>query len=109
MNVLLRIAFVIASVSACGDRTVKSGVDQPFPPQFNAIRQKILMPRCAKCHSLVESRKLLLEKWVQPDDADASELYSSIVGGSMPPYGNKLLDEEIEAIRLWIELGAPND
>lgn len=58
---------------------------------------------------MVESRKLLLGKWVVPGDAAGSELFSAIDGGSMPPYGNKLLDEEIEAVRLWIEAGAPND
>jgi mono/diheme cytochrome c family protein len=67
------------------------------------------MPRCSRCHSLVESRKLLLEKWVVPGNAASSDLFEATDGGSMPPYGNKLLDEEVEAIRLWIEAGAPND
>jgi hypothetical protein len=39
----------------------------------------------------------------------ASELFEVIDSGSMPPYGNKLLDEEIEAVRLWIDAGAPHD
>ena len=67
------------------------------------------MPRCSMCHGLVESRKLLLEKWVTPGDALASPMYHAIDSGSMPPYNNKLLDEEIEAIRLWIDGGAAND
>jgi hypothetical protein len=95
--------------SGCGEREVKSGVTDPFPPHYSDIRSRILMPRCARCHALVESRQLLLEKWVIPGDAMASELYEVIDSGSMPPYGNKLLDEEIEAVRLWIDAGAPHD
>jgi mono/diheme cytochrome c family protein len=99
----------LIGMMACGDRTIKSGVVDPYPPQYSRIRSLILMPRCSKCHSLVESRKLLLEKWVVPGDPDNSHLYGAVNAGTMPPYGNKLLDEEIEAIRLWINAGAPND
>lgn len=109
MRMLLLLIPIAMSWTACGQREVKSGVTEPFPPNFSSIRSTILMPRCARCHSLVESRKLLLEKWVVPGSALSSDLFEVIDGGSMPPYGNKLLDEEVEAIRLWIDAGAPND
>lgn len=109
MRMLLLLLPLTMSLLACGKREIKSGVTDPFPANFSQIRSTILMPRCARCHSLVESRQLLLEKWVVPGDAMASELFESIDSGSMPPYGNKLLDEEVEAVRLWIEAGAPND
>lgn len=109
MRMLLLLIPIAMSWSACGDREVKSGVTDPFPAKFSHIRSTILMPRCARCHGLVESRQLLLEKWIVPGDAMASELFEAIDSGSMPPYGNKLLDEEVEAVRLWIDAGAPND
>ncbi len=109
MRKLLLLLPMALSLTACGQREIKSGVTEPFPAKYSQIRSSILMPRCGRCHSLVESRKLLLEKWVVPGDAMASELFESIDSGSMPPYGNKLLDEEVEAVRLWIEAGAPND
>ena len=109
MRMLLLLIPIAIGWTGCGQREVKSGVSEPFPPTFSAIRSTILMPRCSRCHSLVESRKLLLEKWVVPGNAASSDLFEVTDGGSMPPYGNKLLDEEVEAIRLWIEAGAPND
>lgn len=109
MRMLLLLIPFAMSWTACGKREIKSGVTDPFPAKFTHIRSTILMPRCARCHGLVESRQLLLEKWVVPGDAMASELFESIDSGSMPPYGNKLLDEEVEAVRLWIDAGAPND
>ena len=105
------LVFFLFSVAllACGDRTLKSGVVDPFPPRFTVIKERILLPKCGKCHSLVESHKLLMDGWVIPGNAAASELYEATEGGSMPPYGSKLLDEEIEGIRQWIDAGAPLD
>lgn len=100
---------IAAALAACGERKVKSGIEDPFPADFQSIRARILLPKCGKCHSLVESHKLLLKSWVIPGVATESELYEAIEGGSMPPYGNKLLDEEIESIRQWIDAGAALD
>ena len=97
------------ALTSCGDRSVKSGVMDPFPAEFKVIKQRILLPKCGKCHSFVESHKLLLKNWVVPGAAGESELYEVIEGKSMPPYGNKLLDEEIESIKQWIDSGAKLD
>lgn len=102
---------LIFILNSCGSRELKSGVtrEEAFPANFTDIRERILIPRCANCHGIVESHKLLLEKYVVPGNAKASELWEVVEGGSMPPYSGKLLDEEIEAIAAWIDAGAKND
>jgi hypothetical protein len=106
MRMFLLLIPIALSGATCGKREVKSGTVDPFPANFNDIRSRILMPRCVRCHGLVESQQMLVEKWVVPGDAHGSALFRAIDSGSMPPYGHKLVDEEIEAVRLWIDAGA---
>ncbi|MFY7928002.1 MAG: hypothetical protein ACOVS5_03950 [Oligoflexus sp.] len=96
---------------SCGSRELKSGIpaSQAFPAQFQEIRNRILQPRCGVCHETMLSHKKLLEEFVVPNQPEASSLYEEIKSGAMPLYGDKLLEEEIVAIREWIAKGAPRD
>ncbi len=105
-----RIAFIpFFLLIGCGsDRAINSGVadQEAFPPTFTAIRQRIIEPRCTSCHESFVSHNLLVKKFIVPGSPQASELFEEVENGAMPPYGSKLMDEEIEAIRVWIENGA---
>jgi hypothetical protein len=39
----------------------------------------------------------------------ASELYTVLESGEMPPYGSKLTSEEKDAVKQWIVKGLPLD
>ena len=96
---------------ACGSRVLDRGVsaEEAYPPTFKALRARILLPRCGQCHGLFLSHDELTSDLVAPGDVEGSDLYSMVSEKEMPPFSLKLTDDEIAAIRAWIEKGAPND
>lgn len=46
---------------------------------------------------------------ITPNDTDASVLYLLVSSGTMPATGSPLTTAQIDAIREWIESGAPNN
>ena len=100
----------ILVTTSCGDRKIKSNSNQgeAFPATFSEIRDRILIPHCANCHESVISHSLLVKQFVKVSDATDSELYEVVESGEMP-ISYDLLDEEIVAIKTWIDNGAKND
>lgn len=129
-------ALVLAAIGCGGDapfQVVGGGID----PRLSTIQAQIFTPRCAisGCHgppqpelgqdlSEGSARANLVNvpsverpdlDRVEPGDAAASYLFKKItgapdiVGDRMPLGESPLTAEEIEAIRLWIENGAPAD
>ena len=109
MRLLLGILFF--GLASCGSREVKNGLAQEtaFPSNFKSIRDRIITPKCAVCHEQMLSHKELLKDYVVAGSPERSLLYTEVEGGGMPLYSDKLLDEEVESIRLWIQKGAPLD
>lgn len=102
--------------SACGSQQAEIPLKAAFPPTFTMIRNRIFIPRCVVCHSGIVSHKVLLtsqsdqnQKFLVPGNAANSRLYTSLVSGKMPQYGQKLTDAELTAVREWITAGALDD
>ena len=98
--------------------TARPEADQQIP-RFESDVLPIFAANCLACHGETLQQSGLdlrtpasvLEGGeagpaVQPGSAEQSLLYEKVRTGSMPLGGEKLKDEEIEAIRRWIEAGA---
>jgi mono/diheme cytochrome c family protein len=113
---------------------VPGGGQVPIEASFSSISAVVFTPKCATCHpsqsppdlsstaayaALVnapasQTSDMLL---VAPRDPDQSYLMLKLLGthgtvgtgGTMPPGGAPLPDEELAAIAAWILNGAPND
>lgn len=107
----LMMGIFILGIVSCGSRDVKNGLTQEeaFPSNFTSIRDRIINTKCVVCHEQMQSHKELLKGWVVPGSPENSPFYTEVEGGGMPLYSDKLLDEEVESIRLWIAKGAPRD
>lgn len=96
---------------------------QPQVMKFDELKNIVLGPRCARCHSGDDARgdiKLdsyqevfAIEGLVLPGDADKSLLYQVVRDNEMPPTKRgqpsmALSDAEKELIRKWIADGAQN-
>ena len=108
---LMAFAVLAPLAFSCGARTLDKGVtaQSAYPSTFSAVRARILLPRCGPCHGLFASHNELVKELVVPGDVAGSSLYEEINTKGMPPYGAKLTDDEIAAVRVWIQKGAPND
>jgi hypothetical protein len=82
----------------------------------------ILERRCVKCHGGGRTAAGLVLKTfddvmkgarggpvVEPGNAEASSLVELVVSGAMPQREPRLLPAEIQAIRDWVDAGAPNN
>jgi hypothetical protein len=68
----------------------------------------ILAARCAACHDWAATPASILGSGlVKPGNATESPLAIRVSEGSMPPGGSGLPAAEVEAIRAWVEAGAP--
>lgn len=131
--VLLALVFWL---TACDKQSITGVGNQPVEPNFESIQQNILTPGCAVsgCHvgnnppaglnlqagqafqnlvnaASTEDRQRLR---VKPNDADNSYLFRKIAGnagiaGSRMPIGGRLNDQQINAVRDWINAGAANN
>lgn len=135
---MMRSAWILLALACNGssDDTGSNGDTGPIEPAtFTEVRDEILLNSCAfsSCHGDQGSAGLTLttessydalvnvpstksdgEILVIPGDADGSYLIhkmegaDGIVGDIMPP-GAGLPEEKIQAVRSWIDNGAPND
>lgn len=97
---------------SCGK---SSGVDSvtQVSPTYSSISGVILQPDCVSCHSGAigygfDTYANTMRE-VKPGDPSSSPLYSSVSSGQMPPNGNTLSQEQIQAISDWITAQAPNN
>ena len=97
--------------------------EEPLEPTFISIKKKIIDKRCIGCHSVggkasgvpFTSLKEILDsprEIVLPGNPDESGLIIAVErmdNKKMPPpeIGKSLTQEEIEVLRQWIEIGAP--
>jgi len=123
----------LMSIAACGDietdevmaprlplAAAGGGGDLSGDITFSGEIEPILVAHCSLCHSGsspaggldVTSYDVLVNQSgvVVPGDADGSKIIQFLEGGVMPPPGNKPpSDDEIAAIRAWVQAGAPNN
>lgn len=132
------VALTLAAFAACtgGEGTPDAG-DEGIKPTFSSVHEKLLQPRCSfeSCHGgETPVRELALDerlaftdlvdadasvegwKYVVPGDPEQSLLYRVLVEdmvapgvGQMPTGGGVVPQEEIDALRQWIEDGAADD
>jgi len=84
-----------------------------------AAAKAALEKSCARCHAngqseggfgfVLDAKELVARKKVVPGDAAKSLLFKKIKAGEMPPEDEKprLSEEEIAALKAWIDAGAP--
>lgn len=80
----------------------KQGQATALPNEIKAILEN----NCTKCHTIADRLR-----FVRPKDPAGSELYQVLItedqGKRMPYNGDPLSKENIEAVKKWIEEGAP--
>lgn len=94
----------------------------PAPPTlkatFSSIHALILVPKCLGCHSPTGERPsedytnyntTLNTGGIKPGDINDSSLYEECADGKMPENSNRLSNDELKALRDWINAGAPNN
>lgn len=86
--------------------------------RFSAIARDIFATSCMPCHSqtrragevdLSSYNGTLSSQVLVAGRPNDSSLYTEVANGRMPLRGSRLSDDKVEAIRLWIESGAPNN
>lgn len=138
MNTMIGLVLVVLIVS-CGPGNMGPMMDRGGDPpdtarvptatpggdttvSFSQDIQPILSENCVSCHGgsgdlwLDSYERALAESSggpvIVPGQPQASELYLRITGESeprMPLNASQLSDDDIEAIRIWISEGAPNN
>lgn len=132
------LALALAAAACAGDGVIIQDEGPPASnaPTLTQLQASIFSPRCGVpgCHGLpapeqgmnlsdgntyaytvgVSSVELSIYKRVSPRDAADSYLYMKIAGdpriaGDRMPFGGRLSDMEIEAVRAWIDAGALNN
>jgi len=96
--------------------------EEPVQVSFSSDVLPIFEQRCFRCHGgedvnngfSVESYETVMQgSWngivIEPGNTENSYLFNLVSAGDMPKRGPRLLPAEIEAIRAWIEAGAPNN
>ena len=76
----------------------------PTPPA-----DLVLTPGCYAHLVNVPTQNFTPGVRVTPYDVDTSVLYLLVSSGTMPATGSRLTTAQIDAIREWIESGAPNN
>jgi len=129
MTALVLLSLVTLGQESCGEPAVE--------PTLSSLQEVVFYPTCGQfesCHGgpnpqsdldmssaestyagliNVDSEEVPGEIRVVPGDADASVFYrlffSSEGEARQMPIGYELTDEELEAVRIWIDDGAAND
>lgn len=138
MKLPLRLLALVALLgTSCSDRLTTStdmvfDAKAPSPEAFSSIQQEVFDVFCAisGCHSdaqspnlsagqayasIVDVRSTKGLRLVAPGKPDSSYLYIKMAGGSamagaqMPYESAPLPASTIDAVRRWIERGAPDD
>ncbi len=90
--------------TACGSRDLKVAIE----PTYSDIQSLTLSTKCVRCHESLATYEGV-KKIVTAGNPERSDLYKEIEEGEMPLQSPPLSAEEIEAIRIWIAEGAPNN
>ena len=69
---------------------------------FKTLSEKILVPKCLKCHKGFSEEENVL-KHVVDNNPDESPLFDSVKTGRMPKRDMALNSDELEIVRLYIE------
>jgi hypothetical protein len=80
-------------------------------PRYSWLQDHVF-PLCNYCHPRKRANFLSYEGVLQvvvPGHPEASLLYQKLASGQMPPGGQHLSAEKIQAIYDWIRLGANKD
>ena len=108
-------------ISNWADALLASGEPSPLPepvglePTFQSIHQLVLLPKCAGCHSPTGTRPRedystyeasINTGKIVPGNAAGSEMYKECTSGAMPLGTDRLTEEELAALRQWIDEGA---
>jgi hypothetical protein len=118
-------------VAGCSEEDSPMIPEPTFPITFSGDIQPIFSNRCAVsgCHAppspkadcdlraghsyanLVDVPATNFGPGIRviPNDAAESILFQLVESGTMPQTGADLTSKQIEAIRVWIDSGAPND
>lgn len=99
----------VGSLTSCGSRDLTESAETAYPADFVHLRDRILRPRCGSCHPKILQYKEVVSHLAVSGKPQASELYTVLESGEMPPYGSKLSDGEKEAVKQWIIKGLPLD
>jgi WD40 repeat protein/mono/diheme cytochrome c family protein len=91
-------------------------------PDLAARALAILKANCARCHGperpakggmdyILDRDKLVARDQITPGNAAASALYKKVLGGEMPPPGQKVRpgSADLALLKQWIDAGAPAD
>ncbi len=94
------------------------GPEPEVDPTFSSINRYILRPKCLKCHSpngirpredYSSYQSTISTGGVNSGNANSSRLYLTCADGGMPDDAAPLNDNQLGAIRDWINAGAPNN
>lgn len=131
--VYILLAASCSFLTSCSDRGDPAPAPRPLGPagiSFANDIQPIFTARCAigGCHVMptppaglvltagcyadlvnVPTQNFTPGVRVTPNDVGASVLYLLVASGTMPATGGRLTTAQIDAIRVWIESGAPNN
>jgi uncharacterized membrane protein len=111
MNYFSRVVALtgVLLATGCGQKELSVPEAEAYPPNFSAIRDRILRPKCENCHAKIVAHDAVMEDLVVAGNPGASELYTEVESDEMPMYRSPLSDEEKRSIKTWIENGAAND
>ena len=108
-------------IKAWADQLAAVGGALPAPTvvltaTFSSISTLILAPKCASCHGATRASEGIRYdtysntlRTVVPRNPAGSELYKSVLNGSMPEMAPPLTPQELQVINKWISDGALNN
>lgn len=109
-------------MSACSYKIDKGGEATSLSPgqalNFSFIRSTVIAPNCFQCHlgsggegglDLSTYSALVSNQLFIVGDPEHSDLFTQINTGQMPFGSAKLSNNQIQAVRDWIQQGAPEN
>lgn len=70
---------------------------------FAELNEKILTPKCLKCHKKMGDEAILNEKWIDLKSPFNSKLYLSTLSGEMPKKSDPLSKAEMNIIKGYLK------
>ncbi len=88
------------------------------PPEIALQARAILTQHCADCHAngsaegkidfILQPSRLIRRRVIEPQSAVTSLLYRQVKTGQMPKAAEPLSATEVDILKRWIDLGAPD-
>ncbi|MGZ3789658.1 MAG: hypothetical protein ACXVLQ_14105 [Bacteriovorax sp.] len=104
----LILPFLLMAITAC---KVETGTDESSrfkvfnyaidQVSYSVVRDNVLNPQCAKCHTWVNSEAEVIKRIV-PGDPNNSELYKIVLSGQMPQSSPRLTDQSLNLVKQYI-------